>query len=114
MQLNPSFTVGIEEEYLLVNPETGKLSEDPPQEIFTECERRLPNLIKPEFLKSQIESNTPVCKTVPEARSQLAELRSTVSEIAEAHDCAIIAASNHALFWEAQGNGGSFVNFAFY
>lgn len=103
MRLNPSFTVGIEEEYLLVNPETGELSEDPPQEIFTECERRLPNLIKPEFLKSQIESNTPVCKTVPEARNQLAELRSTVSEIAEAHGCAIIAASTHPFSqWKKQ------------
>jgi len=103
MRLNPSFTVGIEEEYLLVDPETGGLSESPPEAIFTECERRLPNLIKPEFLKSQIESNTPVCKTVPEARAQLAELRATVSEIAHAHGCAIIAASTHPFsHWQTQ------------
>lgn len=103
MRLNPSFSVGIEEEYLLVDPETGDLSENPPQEIFDECERRLPNLIKPEFLKSQIESNTPVCKSVPEARARLAELRSTVSEIARAHDCDIIAASTHPFSqWQKQ------------
>jgi hypothetical protein len=46
MQLNPSFMVGIEDEYLLVNHETEELLEDSSQEIFTECERRLPNLIK--------------------------------------------------------------------
>ena len=43
MQLNLIFTVGIEEEYLLVNPETDELPEDPTQEIFTECERHLLN-----------------------------------------------------------------------
>ena len=69
MQLNLSFTVGIEEEYLLVNPETDELPEDPTQEIFTECERRLLNLINPEFLKSQTKRNTPVCKTVPKVRN---------------------------------------------
>lgn len=105
MRLNPSFSVGIEEEYLLVDPESGDLSPNPPQEIFSECERRLPNLIKPEFLKSQIESNTPVCQTVPEAREKLAELRSTVSEIAQAHGCAIIAASTHPFSqWQNQGH----------
>ena len=103
MRFNPSFSVGIEEEYLLVDPESGDLSENPPEEIFVECERRLPNLVKPEFLKSQIESNTPVCKTVPEARARLAELRATVSEIAEAHGCAIIAASTHPFSeWQNQ------------
>jgi glutamate---cysteine ligase / carboxylate-amine ligase len=103
MRLNPRFSVGIEEEYLLVDPQTGALADDPPQEIFTECERRLPNLVKPEFLKSQIESNTPVCKTVPEARARLAELRAVVSEIASAHGCAIIAASTHPFSqWQSQ------------
>jgi hypothetical protein len=33
--VKPSFTVGIEEEYLLVNHETDELSEYPPLEIFT-------------------------------------------------------------------------------
>ncbi len=105
MRFNPSFSVGIEEEYLLVDPETGDLSANPPQEIFTECERRLPNLVKPEFLKSQIESNTPVCQTVPEAREKLAELRATVGEIADANGCAIIAASTHPFSqWQNQNH----------
>ncbi len=105
MRFNPSFSVGIEEEYLLVNPKSGDLAENPPENIFVECERRLPNLVKPEFLKAQIESNTPVCKTVPEARAKLAELRATVSEIAQAHGCAIIAASTHPFSkWQNQNH----------
>ena len=100
---NPSFTVGIEEEYMLVDQETRALAEDPPAAIFEECERRLPNLVKPEFLKAQIESNTPVCKSVPEAREKLGELRHTVSEIAESHGYAIIAASTHPFAeWQSQ------------
>jgi len=100
---NPSFTVGIEEEYMLVDQETRALAEDPPAAIFEECELRLPNLVKPEFLKAQIESNTPVCKSVPEAREKLGELRRTVSEIAESHGYAIIAASTHPFAeWQSQ------------
>ncbi len=100
---NPSFTVGIEEEYMLVEQDSRALASDPPEEIFAECERRLPNLVKPEFLKSQIESNTPVCQTVPEARQKLAELRGAVSEIVEQHGYAIIAASTHPFAeWQSQ------------
>jgi len=100
---NPSFSVGIEEEYMLVEQDTLALADAPPEEIFAECERRLPNLVKPEFLKAQIESNTPVCETVPQARQHLAELRQTVSEISEQHGYAIIAASTHPFAeWQSQ------------
>jgi glutamate---cysteine ligase / carboxylate-amine ligase len=102
---NPSFTVGIEEEYMLVEQNSRALASDPPDEIFAECERRLPNLVKPEFLKAQIESNTPVCKSVPEARNELAELRQGVSEIAEQHGYSIIAASTHPFAeWQNQSH----------
>jgi len=100
---NPSFTVGIEEEYMLVEQGSLALAVDPPDEIFSECERRLPDLVKPEFLKAQIESNTPVCKSVGQARQKLAELRQTVSEISEQHGHAIIAASTHPFAeWQSQ------------
>ena len=99
----PSFTVGIEEEYMLVEQETRALATHPPDGIFSDCEHRLPGLVKPEFLKAQIETNTPVCKTVPEARAKLAELRSAVSDVAEKHGYAIIAASTHPFAeWQSQ------------
>ncbi len=91
----PSLTVGIEEEYLLVDLETRALSADPPKELFQRCSDALGDLVAHEFLKSQIEVNTPVAKSIPEAARMLAELRSTIAEIAGAYDLAPIAASTH-------------------
>jgi carboxylate-amine ligase len=103
MASTPSFTVGIEEEYLLVDIETRALASDPPEELFAKCEKEIPGLVKPEFLKSQIEANTEVCKTVPEARKNLALLRATVARIAGEYGFAPIAASTHPFSdWQSQ------------
>lgn len=99
----PTFTIGIEEEYLLVNPETRALADDPPDALFAECEERLKNLVKPEFLKSQIEVSTAVCATVDEARRGLTDLRGAVVDIARRHGLAPIAASTHPFSeWQHQ------------
>ena len=91
---DPAFTVGIEEEYLLIDKETRRLTVDPPEELFAECEKKIPGLVKPEFLKSQIEVNTKICKTVAQARKNLALLRHTVADIV----------GNYNQFWFAPGN----------
>ncbi|WP_169569976.1 carboxylate-amine ligase [Sneathiella limimaris] len=92
----PTFTIGIEEEYLLVDPETRDLAIDPPSAILEECERRLPHhQVTPEFLRSQIEIGTCVCHNVGEAREALSELRSTVSDVAQKHGLGLMAASTH-------------------
>ncbi|MCB2099459.1 MAG: YbdK family carboxylate-amine ligase, partial [Rhodobacterales bacterium] len=91
----PPFTIGIEEEYLLVNPETRDLADDPPASILRDCEARIEGRVRPEFLKSQIEVGTGVCATIADARADLSELRRTVIEVAEDHGLAVIAASTH-------------------
>lgn len=91
----PSFSIGIEEEYLLVDPETGNLIQEAPRTMLPECEELLEGQVTPEFFQSQIEVGTRVCKTLPEARADLARLRRTVSEVARRHGLAIIAASTH-------------------
>ncbi|MBL4666883.1 MAG: carboxylate-amine ligase [Sneathiella sp.] len=92
----PSFTIGIEEEYLLVDPETRDLAIDPPSAILEECQARLPDhQVTPEFLRSQIEIGTRVCGNITEAREALSELRSTVSEVARSHGLGLMAASTH-------------------
>mgnify|MGYP002725634540 CR=1 FL=1 len=99
----PSFTIGIEEEYLLVDPVTRGLASDPPEELFGECEKLLGELIKPEFLKSQIEVATGICKDISEARMDLSRLRSTVAEVAGKHGLHPIAASTHPFSeWQVQ------------
>lgn len=91
----PKLTIGIEEEYLLVDPQTRALASEPPPEMMLECEKRIPGLVRPEFLRAQVEVATDVCVDVKQARKQLAELRLTIAEIAAKHDLAPIAASTH-------------------
>jgi carboxylate-amine ligase len=99
----PPLTLGIEEEYLLVDLKTREVATDPPAEVFTECEALIRDLVRPEFLTSQIEVGTPVCRTVKEARGELAWLRRTVAETARKYGLAPIAASTHPFSeWRSQ------------
>lgn len=92
---DPSFTVGIEEEYLLVDPETRNLIAESPPAMMSECEALLENQVTPEFLQCQIEIGTRVCNSLDGARADLARLRRTVSQVARNHGLEIIAASTH-------------------
>ena len=91
----PTFTVGIEEEYLLVDPHTRDLIREAPAEMLPQCERLLEGQVAPEFLQCQIEVGTRVCATVGEARSDLARLRGTVASVARSHGLRLVAASTH-------------------
>lgn len=99
----PSFTIGMEEEYLLVDRKTRDLAVDVPAALMSECEKRLKEQVSPEFLQSQIEVGTRVCKTVKEAAADLAQMRRTVAEVAAEHGLAPIAASTHPFAtWDTQ------------
>ncbi len=91
----PSFTVGIEEEYLLVDRDSRDLASDPPPTLLTECEKRLESQVSPELLRSQIEVGTRVAKTISEAHTDLAHLRRVVVDVADQHGYGVIAASTH-------------------
>jgi carboxylate-amine ligase len=91
----PEFTIGIEEEYLLVDGETRDLVQDPPNSLMEGAVRRLDAQVGHEFLRSQIEVGTRICSNIQEARQDLARLRKTVSEVAGEHGLAMIAASTH-------------------
>lgn len=98
----PTLTIGMEEEYLIVDPETRDLAE-PPDEALNKCSERLQNLVKPEFMKSQIEVATNVCGTIKETRKELVELRSIIAEVLAEYNLAPIAASTHPFAtWETQ------------
>lgn len=95
MLKEPSFSVGIEEEYLLVDQTTGNLIREAPPSMFAECQEILEGQVTPEFFQSQIEVGTRVCNTFTEAREELSRLRKAVSSVAQHHGLAIIAASTH-------------------
>ena len=83
--------------YKLVVPKRFQVQEtqEPPAELLTKCEEALRGQVGPEFLRSQIEVGTRVCKSLQEARDQLAHLRGTVGRIAGEFGLAPIAASTH-------------------
>ena len=91
----PPFTIGIEEEYLLVDAHTRDLIHDAPPEMLAQCEALLEGQVTPEFLQCQIEVGTRVCGTVGEARVDLERLRATVASVARAHGLRLLAASTH-------------------
>ena len=91
----PKFTIGIEEEYLLVDKNTRGLVADPPDSLIGECEELAGGQVTSELLRSQIEVGTKVCQTVAEAREDLARLRKIVIDVADRHGLAPIAASTH-------------------
>ncbi|MDC0239456.1 carboxylate-amine ligase [Candidatus Thioglobus sp.] len=91
----PQFTLGIEEEYLLVDKETRSLVVDPPESLLSECKELLGNQVTNELLRSQIEIGTKVCNNIQEAREDLAKLRKHVIKVTGQHGIAPIACSTH-------------------
>ena len=71
----PSFTLGVEEEYLLVDKETRSLVIDPPETLMTEAVEKCGSQVTSELLRSQIEIGTKVCNNIQEAHEDLARLR---------------------------------------
>jgi carboxylate-amine ligase len=91
----PAFTVGIEEEYLVVDRETRDLIKDPPPEMWSSLRELLGPQVAPEFLRAQIEVGTKVCAKLVEAREDLATLRRDLSAVVSRYGAAIIASSTH-------------------
>ncbi|MBC8339137.1 MAG: carboxylate-amine ligase [Rhodospirillales bacterium] len=99
----PSFTIGIEEEYLLVDKETRDVASDPPEALFKTCQKHIKGLVAHEFLKAQIEVNTEISTDIAEARKNLSQMRSIVAEVADEYGLAPIAASTHPFSrWQEQ------------
>jgi len=90
----PKFTVGIEEEYQIVHPETRELTSYV-QEFFDSGRVILKDQIKPEFLRSQIEVGSRICNSMQEAREEICRLRREVCRLAEEKGLRVAAAGTH-------------------
>lgn len=99
----PPLTLGVEEEYQIINPETRDLHAYI-SELISEDERRPARLnIKPEFMQSQVEVGSHVCRNVSEVRQELIRLRRSVCDMAKDNGVLIAAASSHPFAkWEEQ------------
>lgn len=101
--LTAPLTIGIEEEYQIVDPETRALSAYVQQLMEDDSKLVLGEQLKPEFMQSQIEVGSHICRNVQEARAEIIRLRREVNKIAQIHDRCIIAASTHPFSrWDEQ------------
>jgi carboxylate-amine ligase len=96
------YTLGIEEEFQIVNPETGAL-ESRVTDFFAEGQRLIGDKIKAEMIQSMVEVGTGICQNVQEARADISNLRGTIAALAGKHGLAIAAASTHPFsHWKDQ------------
>ncbi|HKR63013.1 MAG TPA: carboxylate-amine ligase [Thermoanaerobaculia bacterium] len=97
----PSFTLGIEEEFQVVDPET-RLLKSHIQELFTEGEKRLKDEIKREMHDPVIEVGTPICRNIAEARHEITRLRREIITLTRENGLCIAAAGTHPISHWAQ------------
>ncbi|WP_295166290.1 glutamate-cysteine ligase family protein, partial [uncultured Paracoccus sp.] len=90
----PDFTLGIEEEYLLVDADTLQLAAAP-EALMQALKADLGDQVSPEFLRCQVEIGTPVSPDIRAAGEHLRHLRGTVVRRAAEHGLAPISASCH-------------------
>ncbi|MCA1593977.1 MAG: carboxylate-amine ligase [Acidobacteria bacterium] len=97
------FTLGIEEEFQIVDPQTRELRSHVSSEILEEGTRILGEKVKPEMIQSMIEVGTGICANVQEAREDITRLRAIMSALARRKGLAIVAASTHPIsHWRDQ------------
>lgn len=100
---NPPLTLGVEEEYQIIDPKTRDLYAYI-SELLSQDEQREDSLdLKPEFMQSQVEVGTQVCKDIKAVRTEVVRLRRAVCEMAIENGVEIAAASTHPFAkWQEQ------------
>lgn len=95
-------TIGIEEEYQIIDPESRALTSYISDMLETGAVL-FRDQVKPEFLQSQIETGTQVCRNIKEARQDLTRLRRIVYDTAQKNGRKIVAAGTHPFSrWQDQ------------
>jgi carboxylate-amine ligase len=89
-----TFTLGIEEEFAIVDPETRALRSHI-QEILEYGKVILKEQIKPEMHQSVVELGTEICQSVVDARAHVIELRSRLAELAGRSGLKIASVGTH-------------------
>ena len=96
------FTLGVEEEYQVIDPNTRELTSHE-QKIVEIADEILEGQVKAEMHQAVVEVGTVICKDIKEVRSQVTHLRKTISEVASGLGLRIAAAGTHPFSeWEKQ------------
>jgi glutamate---cysteine ligase / carboxylate-amine ligase len=97
-----TFTLGVEEEYMVLDPETRELKSHE-QKIVHEGQKVIKDKVKAEMHQAVVEVGTDICADADEAWEDVAALRKTISEIAGGLGFAMGAAGTHPFsHWESQ------------
>jgi len=91
----PSFSIGIEEEYQTVDPETRDLRSHIQKEIVQKGKALLAERVKPEMHQSVIEIGTGVCKDIKEARAEVRSIRQQMVTLARQNHLRLAAGGTH-------------------
>jgi carboxylate-amine ligase len=102
--LDGQFTLGIEEEFQIVHPETRELHSYVSQLLEgSEGHSLLRERVRPEMHQSVVETGTGICKDIRQARDEICELRSTLGDLAKKNGLRIVAAGTHPFSdWKKQ------------
>ena len=97
-----TFTLGVEEEYMVLDPETRELKSHE-QKIVHEGQKVIKDKVKAEMHQAVVEVGTDICADADEAWQDVAALRKTISDIAGGLGFAMGAAGTHPFsHWESQ------------
>jgi carboxylate-amine ligase len=96
-------TLGVEEEYQIIDPNTRNLHSYISEFLSQDKQRSKKLHLKPELMQSQVEVGSRVCRNVKEVRTEVVRLRREVFSLAEQNNLKIAAASTHPFArWEEQ------------
>jgi glutamate---cysteine ligase / carboxylate-amine ligase len=103
MELNYKlFTLGVEEEYMVIDPVTKELKSHE-QKIVIEGQKFLDDKVKAEMHQAVVEVGTSICKDINEAYEDVSGLRKSISAIAESLGLWVGASGTHPFsHWESQ------------
>ncbi len=90
----PAFTLGVEEEFQILDPETRELRSHV-QEILDEGKLVLKERVKPEMHQSVIEIGTGICRNISEVRQDVGEMRTEIIRLARKNGMRVAAAGTH-------------------
>jgi len=100
--MSKQFTLGIEEEFQIVDPHTRELRSHV-SEILADGKTLFGEQVKPEMIQSMIEVGTGICKDIREARADITNLRGILSGLVRKKGLEIIAAGTHPFsHWQDQ------------
>ncbi|MBE7543329.1 MAG: carboxylate-amine ligase [Bryobacteraceae bacterium] len=104
MSDRPSFTLGVEEEYMTIDPVTRELRSHIEAEMIEQGTLLLRERVKPEMHQCVVEVGTQICRNVAEVREEVTTIRRQMVQLAKANGLRLAAAATHPFSdWRKQG-----------